>query len=620
MTDRESDDLYNALRDRLADFGQEPPAPLWASIRAQLPPPVAVPQLRQRARQRVLAVLALLLLVGGSTWQWWASGGRAAKQVAKRAATQATTTRHYPAANPTQGSGAIPTDASQPLAATGPGTPDKPAASNAGAAGSAAAAVVAAPAATAAAAGIRQSETYSATASSSGRIAAPAEATATAMETRSPAGATASPRQLGDAGALAARTIHPHDTGTTRAVAGAAHQTGIVRSGVGGVAHLPTTASAMSAAEATAAARTTGKHAGLASLNPAPMPVALHQLSNPQHSITNTRPATGAAAVTTSTATNAQPESQNFAAKPKTAGTAGDATTGAPTPLAALGTVGTPVQIAARLETPALLRPLPIPLAQAAGWPGTPPQIPAGPVPPPLPKARTRRWTVQLLAGPALTYRHLTTNSQLAASPSPINFYTGSNNRTPSAADLAQLERPALGGGLQASLNYVLSERWDLRAGLGYAEFATQLALQQLRRAAFGAGPDSALGINRRDTYRFLMVPVRLGYGRSLSGRWRVSLLGGLDAAFYLGGTTTEGSACACQPQTWGRTGSPYRAVSVGASLGGELRYRLNERWSLLAQPTATYLLTSLSKAPTTYPPRHLFGATALLGAAWNLP
>ena len=43
MTDRHPDDLYDALRDRLADYGQEPPAPLWANIRAQLPPPVARP-------------------------------------------------------------------------------------------------------------------------------------------------------------------------------------------------------------------------------------------------------------------------------------------------------------------------------------------------------------------------------------------------------------------------------------------------------------------------------------------------------------------------------------------------------------------------------------------------
>ena len=50
MTDREPDDLYDALRDRLADYGQEPPAPLWAAIRAQLPPPVATPPIGRGLR------------------------------------------------------------------------------------------------------------------------------------------------------------------------------------------------------------------------------------------------------------------------------------------------------------------------------------------------------------------------------------------------------------------------------------------------------------------------------------------------------------------------------------------------------------------------------------------
>ena len=69
MTDREPDDLYDALRDRLADYGQEPPAPLWANIRAQLPPPVAVPQ---RRRRRPVGRLALLLvLLSAVTWGGW---------------------------------------------------------------------------------------------------------------------------------------------------------------------------------------------------------------------------------------------------------------------------------------------------------------------------------------------------------------------------------------------------------------------------------------------------------------------------------------------------------------------------------------------------------------------
>ena len=240
-----------------------------------------------------------------------------------------------------------------------------------------------------------------------------------------------------------------------------------------------------------------------------------------------------------------------------------------------------------------------------------------GPEPAPVPAIVLRRWAVQVLAGPALTYRVLGTRAVLATAPPLYSPGVISNSNTP--ADLAQLERPALGGGVQANLQYTLTKRWDLRAGLGYSEFATRLALQQMRPTAFSRSPDSTTSIHRRDTYRFLTVPVRLGYGRNLSARWRVSLLGGLDASFYLGGTSTEGSACACQPRTWGPSGSPYQAFSVGASLGGEVRYRLNERWALLAQPTGTYLLTPLNKVSTNYYERHLFGASALLGAAWDL-
>lgn len=260
----------------------------------------------------------------------------------------------------------------------------------------------------------------------------------------------------------------------------------------------------------------------------------------------------------------------------------------------------------------ALLIPQPVSFAEPDGPSGPPPLVIAGAAPAPLPTAKPQRWAVQLLAGPALTYRHL--------SPGATPQIASNSVVVTNQARTAELERPTLGGGVQASLRYTLTQQLDLRTGLGYTEFATRLALQLVRAATMPAGLDSATSIHRRDTYRFLVVPVRLGYGRSLSARWRVSVLGGVDAAFYLGGTTTEESACPCQPRSWGPTGSPYRTFSMAASLGGEVRYQLNGRWALLAQPTATYLLSPLSKAPTTYTQRHLFGATALLGAAWILP
>ena len=244
----------------------------------------------------------------------------------------------------------------------------------------------------------------------------------------------------------------------------------------------------------------------------------------------------------------------------------------------------------------------------------TPPETPQ--------KSLLARWAVQVLAGPALTYRQL-------SSPVPANTATSSIGNPvryqASQATVADLERPALGGGAQASVRRALTERWSLSAGLGYAEYATRLALQQVRATPnmtnVAPRPDSSTtSIHRRDTYRFVTLPVRVGYSRPLAPRWSVGLLAGADVALYIGGSSTEGSPCACQTQTWGASGSPYRRVSLGASLGAEVRYRLNGRWELLAQPTATYLLTPLAQPTTAYYQRHLLGGTALLGASYTLP
>lgn len=239
------------------------------------------------------------------------------------------------------------------------------------------------------------------------------------------------------------------------------------------------------------------------------------------------------------------------------------------------------------------------------------------------PAALLPRWAVQVLAGPALTYRQLSGAPALnATAPIALPITAGVQYR-PVMASVAELERPALGGGAQILVRCALNARWSLSAGLGYAEYATRLALQQVRStsAVRFAGQDSTTtSIHRRDTYRFVTLPLRVGYAKPLSPRWSVGLLAGADVAFYVGGSSTEGSACACQSQTWGLTGSPYRRVSVGASLGAEVRYRLNGRWELLAQPTATYMLNPLAQSTSPYYRRQLLGGTALLGAAYTLP
>jgi hypothetical protein len=87
MSDPTPEDLYDALRKRLADYGQEPPPGLWAGIRQQLPPPVAVPR---RRRWRAASLLSLLFVVAAlGTWQWQRVGHSAAQTgaVAQKAAT-----------------------------------------------------------------------------------------------------------------------------------------------------------------------------------------------------------------------------------------------------------------------------------------------------------------------------------------------------------------------------------------------------------------------------------------------------------------------------------------------------------------------------------------------------
>ena len=238
--------------------------------------------------------------------------------------------------------------------------------------------------------------------------------------------------------------------------------------------------------------------------------------------------------------------------------------------------------------------------------------------------ATSPRWSVQVLAGPALTYRYLGPATSLSTSATP-------SAATPGIYSVAGLERPALGYGGQLSVRRVLNRRWAVSAGLGYAEYATRLAIQRvgaLPTASFlsvaGSGSarsnNASATIHRRDTYRFLAVPLRVSYSLARGTRWHMGLVGGVELAAYLGGTSTEGTACACQTQTWGATGSPYRRLSLGANLGAELRYHLTDRLELLAQPTATYFLNSLPKPANSYSQRYLLGGTALLGISYDFP
>ena len=266
-----------------------------------------------------------------------------------------------------------------------------------------------------------------------------------------------------------------------------------------------------------------------------------------------------------------------------------------------------------------------------SAWPPPAVQLVAVSETSPPPALAAARWSVQFVAGPALTYRRLGSGE---AVPPPTTARATAAFSAP-APSMAELERPALGYGGQLSLRRNLTPHWSASFGLGYAEYATRLALQTIRaKPSVAAGIASTAGsalldslgrtgastaLHQRDTYRFVTVPLRVGYAWAPNGRWRVGLLAGADAAVYVGGTSTEGAPCACQPQTWGATGSPYRQLSIGLSLGADVRYRLAGRWELLAQPAATYLLLPLARPVAAYAPRHLFGGWAQLGAAFDL-
>ncbi|MBF9144242.1 outer membrane beta-barrel protein [Hymenobacter properus] len=605
MSDPTPEDLYEALRKRLADYGQEPPAGLWAGIRQQLPPPVAVP--RRRRWRASLALLSLLFVVAAlATWQWQRAGRPAAQTTVAA--------RRGPATEPALNGLHHQSDNS---VATMPGGQTSSEVSSSNSAGSA-----------------LGSLPNNSSAGEHGAAPAtgpkPGEMASAASASAAPSGANPAARSIAPTTALALETSR-HTSRRQRALAGA---------------EVASTATA-------ARPRLLSRSARAASLG--------------HESATTEQPGGGAARGTVATARTSQPAAAghpqtDFASvtsatlKPTETGRAASSVSGEGDARLASGAAGTvPAPGTSEAATAAaeshsnqtarwdwlnarlISLQLPAGAAPAAPMP-TPVAVPA--LPPMVPTV-VSRWAVQLVAGPGLTYRHLgtvapsyTTNTATVATSVTSSPFTNANpgrNLTTTSTSAASLERPALGYGAQLSVRRTLTPHWTLSGGLGYAEYATQLAIRQVNAAqitranydfAFidSLSRTSGTTIRQRDTYRFLTVPLRVGYAWTAGPRWQVGLLGGFDAAIYLGGTSTEGSPCACQPKTWSASGSPYRSLSLAANLGAEVRYRLAGPWQLLAQPTASYLLTPLAKPVSGYSIRHLFGATALLGVSYDLP
>ena len=212
-----------------------------------------------------------------------------------------------------------------------------------------------------------------------------------------------------------------------------------------------------------------------------------------------------------------------------------------------------------------------------------------------------RRWSVLVLAGPALSYRRL-----------------GGPDTSRRNPNFARLERPAPALGAQVQVRRVLAGRWALAAGLGYQEYATRLALTV-------QGQADTFSVHRRDTYRLLTVPVQLGYRISpVGGRWALAGLAGADAGWLWQARTTEGSSCSCQQQTYsGASVAPYARFSLALSLGLEARYRLGGpagRWHWVLQPTGRYVVSRF--VPPNYlgfVPRQPFSLGLLTGVAWDV-
>lgn len=600
MTDREPDDFYDALRDRLADYGQEPPAPLWANIWAQLPPPVAAPQLRPRARRRWLSALLLLLLSAGTLGWWWLAGhgplptgsGLARQPVLPPAARAVTQTGAQTALSQSAPSSTL--DAAD---AAAPGSsPD----ANKRAASPSAVNQVLPPSSSAILSGTEVAAAWAGSGRRAGTAALRAVAPAGNKQKARPAKDYAvaklhfqrsrqrilSSRLLPET-AVAAATLPPR----------AAPPGGTIRPGADAVATRAAADTEISAPVATAPAVA----AGLA---------AASTLSKEAVPTTGTRTAglggqqaDQTATITPTRTAGAQPPAETLA----------DVTASEASPNIFSRTTTWPL-IAARATRLALPSGF---LPGTLAWADTLPRLLVPPV---------RRWAVQALAGPALTSRALG-GERLAYMPllpvysAPANSLTGrSILSTSSTSD----EQAATGFGAELQMQRQFSGRWSLGTGLGYQTFATrqtvQVRVMYSSTAASNLRPDSVGTAPVRNTYRFLTLPLRLGYQLGTGHpRLRYGLRAGADVALYLGGRSTEGSSYGSPSRNWGASGSPYRPLSLALSLGGEVRYRFAPGWEAVAQPTLTHFVTSVARPASGYLPRYPWAAAALVGVAYWL-
>ncbi|TGE08471.1 outer membrane beta-barrel protein [Hymenobacter fodinae] len=202
-----------------------------------------------------------------------------------------------------------------------------------------------------------------------------------------------------------------------------------------------------------------------------------------------------------------------------------------------------------------------------------------------------KNWSVQVVAGPSLTYRTL----------------------GDSARQLERLERPSVGYSGQVTASYALNKQLTLSTGLGYAEFANRLHYQLQKTTA-----EASRIIDFRDVYRFVNIPLLAQYTLGGNQRWRIGTLGGANLGLLTGTRTTEGSACNCSQTTAPATGT-YRNISLVLTAGGFLNYQFAPGQWLTLRPQGQYFLNSLTDPASGRATRHPWSLGVQAGISFDL-
>ncbi|WBA42458.1 porin family protein [Hymenobacter canadensis] len=591
MTERESEELYEELRRKLEGYGSTPPPDMWAAIQRQLPPgapkgpaqPLPRPALRRRWALALLLLIGVVVVVG---------------VLAIRPASRPEVATLPAAHNEKDVLGRLATaaDASQPAATPQPDTHTSSTSQLASPADAAANGRFDAAEAKSAAPAMPEA--------SSGSVAAASAATAAASQW--PAAGRPQPAAL--AGTVTAAAPRRQRTGS-RFDSQLLRNTQPLQPAIGSASDAPGQQPARHAGQP---APTSSSGVAARSLAAALLPDSSISSAEAARLLTAAanapQPATATARMQPDSAENRRlqtDEGQQAVAGslrstiPASQGSAGIRQPATDLHLALLFPVGNLLPRAAQV------------LPFAAALPAVQPVAVAPQVPRPA-----SRWAVELLAGPAISYRRLEASD---------------------SASLSTLERPALTFAGQMQVRYTLTPRLSVSAGLGYATYGTRLnlLLQPPRDTSSALRP--AQPLQQRDTYRYFTLPLQAQYRLGGQTRLRYGLTAGAALEMYAGGRTSGSTACTCsQQQTWSATNSPYRRLGVSLTAGLDVRYALTPRLHLLLQPTGRYGLVSIVAPgttapspipppggnplpPTTLPARHPFAAGLLTGFSFDL-